>query len=178
MRVSSRNTDSFYKNSSFLSLEKDTALIVQRMLEDNELKKLLYYNTKDCLSKPDLSTEQTYSLIGKQIKIVPKAEISPEGNSYIIIGFDCFVPNGTNPQFRDNYITFDIFCPFENWDLGDFQLRPYKIAGRIDARLNKQRLTGIGTLNFIGGNNIVVNDELAGFSLTYAAIHGQDDEVE
>ena len=178
MRVSSRNTDQFYKNSSFLSLEKDTALIVQRMLEDTELKKLLYYNTKDCLSKKEISQEQAYSLIGKQIKIVPKAEIAPEGYSYVIIGFDCFVPNGTNPQFRDNYITFDIFCPFDHWDLGDFQLRPYKIAGRIDARLNNQKLTGIGTLNFVGGNNIVVDDELAGFSLTYAAIHGKDDEIE
>lgn len=178
MRVSSNNTDSFYRNSSFLSLEKDTALIIQRLLDDTELKKLLYYNTKDCLSKPALSQEETYSLIGKQIKIVPKAEINSEGYPYIIVGFDGFVPNSNNPQFRDNYITFDIFCPFDKWDLGDFQLRPYKIAGRLDARLNNQKLTGIGVLNFVGGNNIPVNDELAGFSLTYAAIHGKDDEIE
>ena len=178
MRVSSRNTDSFYRNSSFLSLEKDTSLIVQKILEDNELKKLLYYNTKDCLDKPDLTQEESYSLIGKQIKIVPKAEINPEGYSYIVIGFDCFVPNGNNPQFRDNYITFDILCPFDHWDLGDFQLRPYKIAGRLDARLNNQKLTGIGVLNFISANNLVINDELGCITLTYAAIHGKDDEIE
>lgn len=178
MRVSSKNTDSFYKNSSFLSLEKDASLIVQKILEDTELKKLLYYNTKDCLDRPALTQDESYSLIGKQIKIVPKAEINPEGYSYLTIGFDGFVPNQTNPQFRDNFITFDIVCPFDHWDLGDFQLRPYKIAGRLDARLNNQRLTGIGVLNFICANNIVVNDELGCLSLTYAAIHGKDDEIE
>lgn len=178
MRISSKNTDSFYKNSSFLSLEKDASLIVQKILDDNELKKLLYYNTEDCLDRPALTQEESYSLIGKQIKIVPKAEIDPEGYPYIIIGFDSFTPNQNNPQFRDNLITFDIFCPFERWDLGDFQLRPYKIAGRIDARLNNQKLTGIGVLNFVSANNLIINNELGCFSLTYAAIHGKDDQIE
>lgn len=178
MRISTNNTDKFYKNSSFLSLEKDASLIIQKILEDNELKKLLYYNSKDCLEQPNLTQAESFSLIGKQVKIVPKITIEQEGYPYIIIGFDNFVPNGHNPQFRDNYITIDILCPFDNWDLGDFQLRPYKIAGRIDARLNNQKLTGIGVLNFISGNNLVINDELAGFSLTYAAIHGKDDEIE
>ena len=172
------NTDISYQNSSFLSLEKDTGLIVRKMLEDEQLKKLLFYKTKDCLKQPELTQQETFSLIGKQIKIVPKAEIDPEGKPYVIVSFDNFTPNKNNPKFRDNFISFDILCPFDIWDLGDYQLRPYKIAGRIDARLNKKRLTGIGTLNFVSGNNLIVNDQLAGISLTYAAIHGNDDEIE
>ena len=77
------NTDISYQNSSFLSLEKDTGLIVRKMLEDEELKKLLFYKTKDCLKQPELTQQETFSLIGKQIKIVPKAEIDPEGKTEI-----------------------------------------------------------------------------------------------
>lgn len=172
------NTDISYQNSSFLSLEKDMGLIVRKLLEDEQLKKMLFYKTKDCLEQPELTQQQTYSLIGNQIKIVPKTEIHKEGKPVILISFDNFIPNSTNPEFRDNYIIFDIFCPFDIWEMGDFRLRPYKIAGRLDARLNNKKLTGIGTLHFISGNNLVVNNELAGISLTYAAIHGKDDEIE
>jgi hypothetical protein len=41
---------------------------------------------------------------------------------------------------------------------------------------NDKHLTGIGTLQFLGGNKIVLNDEIAGFSLNYMAIHGEEDK--
>lgn len=176
MRVG--NTDSRYQDSSFLSIEKDTALIIQKIMEDNELKKLLFYNTKDCLSKPELNQEQTYSLINKQIKIIPKLPIESKEFACVAISFDSYTPNMTNPQFRDSVVSFDIFCPYSIWDLGDFKQRPYKIAGRIDARLNNQKLTGIGTLQFLGSNYINVNKDVGVITLMYSAIHGTDDKIE
>lgn len=41
--------------------------------------------------------------------------------------------------------------------------------------LDKQKLTGIGTLNFLGANQLIINDEFAGLSLMYMAVHGEDD---
>ena len=41
---------------------------------------------------------------------------------------------------------------------------------------NNKRLTGIGTLQFLGANQIVLSDEFAGLSLMYEAIHGYDGE--
>jgi len=49
-------------------------------------------------------------------------------------------------------------CHPDHWNLGNFQLRPYKIAGYIDAIFNNSKLTGIGTLQFLGCNNLVLND--------------------
>ena len=43
-----------YPHSSFLSIEKDMNIIINKMFENDRLKKLLYYNTKDCLNKPKL----------------------------------------------------------------------------------------------------------------------------
>jgi len=37
-------------------------------------------------------------------------------------------------------------------------LRPYKIVGEIDAMMNNAKLSGIGELNFITCNDLVLND--------------------
>jgi hypothetical protein len=37
-------------------------------------------------------------------------------------------------------------------------------------------LTGIGKLDFLGANQLVINDEFAGISLMYQAIHGEEDK--
>ena len=42
--------------------------------------------------------------------------------------------------------------------------------------LNGQRLTGIGKLDFLGANQLIINDEFAGISLMYSAIHGEEDK--
>ena len=162
--------------SSFLSIDKDMSIIVDMMLKNNTLKKLLHYTTKDCLSKEKLTEEESVELVGKNIRMVPKLSIDGEVLNYIIISFDNFTPNATNPEFRDNLITFDIICHFDQWQLKDFQLRPYRIAAEIDSMFNNQRLTGIGKLDFMGGSQLILNDEFAGFSLMYSAIHGDEDK--
>jgi len=102
-----------YPHSSFLSLEKDMNLIVDKILKNERLKKLLFYTTKDCLSKPNVSEDDTFNMFGKQIKIVPKILIDKSVLTYIIISFDNFTLNATNPEFRDNIISFDIICHFD-----------------------------------------------------------------
>ena len=41
---------------------------------------------------------------------------------------------------------------------------------------NGKHLTGIGELEFLGANQLVLNDELAGLTLMYSAIHGEEDK--
>jgi hypothetical protein len=130
--------------SSFLHLEKDMSLISELFLKNERLKKLLYYTTPDALNKPSIGEENSYALFGKNIKMVPKLYIDKEILNYVVINFDNFTPNATNPEFRNNLIIFDIICHNSQWNLADFKLRPYKIAGEIDAMLDKKRFTGIG----------------------------------
>lgn len=162
--------------SSFLSMEKDMMIISSWILKNQRLKKLLHYTVKDPLSQPNLTDEESYELFGKNIKSVPKLYIDQDVLNYIIIGFDHFAMNPSNPEFRDNFIFFDIVCHFDQWQLKDFQLRPYRIAAEIDTMFDKQHLTGIGTLQFIGAKKIVLNNEFAGLSLMYKAIHGGEDK--
>ena len=165
-----------YPESSFLSMDKDLSILMDLCLKNNNLKKLLYYTSKDCLDKKQLTEDESLSLINKNIKLVTKLTIDNSVLNYMIISFDGFSPNGTNPEFRDNLIEFDIICHFDQWQLNDFQLRPYRIAAELDSMLNNKRLTNIGKLNFVGANQLILNDEFGGLCLVYAAIHGEEDK--
>lgn len=165
-----------FPESSFLSLEKDMGIIVNMIMKNDRLKKMLYYTTKDCINKPNLTEDETISLFGKQIKTVPKLYVDGSVLNYIIIGFDNFVSNGTNPEFRDNNIEFDIICHFDQWQLNDFELRPYRIAAELDSMFNNKRLTGIGEIEFIGAKQVILTDEYAGICLMYKVIHGDEDK--
>lgn len=167
-----------FPKSSFLSLEKDMGIIVRDMLANDRLKKLLFYEDKNCLNLPSLTEEQTYSLINKQIRISPEIEIDKDMCSYIFITFEKFFPNDSNPEFRDNSIVFTIGCHINSWNLGDFKLRPYKIAGELDSMFNNKNMFGIGQLEFVGAEQVVFNEEFAGLKLTYVTTHGNEDKVE
>lgn len=178
--------------SSFLSCEHDTEAILRKLFVESkpycdELKRLLVINTKDCL---DSLNNEVYNnkikemTVGKlidegYIKIVPKITFpeNEEIKSYIIISYDNFTPNENNPQFRDCMVHFDILCHTDYWNIGDYRLRPLKIAGYIDGILNNTKLSGIGTFQFVGCNELILNEELSGYSLMYAAIHGSDDKI-
>lgn len=180
-------------DSSFLSCEKDTELIIRKLFTDSrpysdELKRLLLINTKDCL---DDRTNQTYidkinstsiaDLMDQgYIRLKPKFEFgeNQEVMSYIVISYDHFITNGKNPHYRDCIVMIDIFCNIDVWDLGNFRQRPLKIAGYIDGILNDNKLTGIGLLEFIGCNENILNENLAGYCLMYRAVHGEDDLIE
>ena len=165
-----------YPKSSFLSVEKDMNIIVDYIIKNERLKKLLYYTSKDCLSKSKLTDDETAELFGNNIKIIPKLYVDGSVLNYLVISFDTFIPDKENPEFRDNYIEFDIVCHYDQWHLQDFELRPFKIAAEIDTMFNDQRLTGIGKLKFIGAAQFTLTDEYAGICMLYQATHGEEDK--
>ena len=165
-----------FPKSSFLSLDKDMELLVNHFIKNERLLKLLYYSMPDALNQPNVPQDKVLDMFGKQIKIVPKIKVDQPEFCYIVISFDNFAQNVQNPEFRDNIISFDIVCHFDQWNLGNFALRPYKIAAEIDSMFNKKRLTGIGIIDFLGANQIVLSDEFAGLTLMYQTSHGYNGE--
>ena len=164
-----------YPKSSFLSTEKELSLIVNMIMKNENLKKMLHYTSRDCLSKPNITEDESLDLFGKNIKLVPKLYVDGEVLNYIIISFDNYSKN-SNPEFRDNIIEFDIICHFDQWTMRDFQLRPYRIAAELDSMFSDRHLTGIGTLQFLGAVQMVYTDEFAGLCLMYTATHGEEDK--
>ena len=174
--------------SSFLSCEKNTELILQKLFVDNkhhsrELKKLLIINTKDCLNNPKYDDIVNKMSVGDMInegyvRLYPKFAMQEhqEVKAYILISYDNFAMTD-NPEFRDCTIDFDIICHTDYWDCGDFKIRPLQIAGYIDGLLNNEKLVGIGTLHFLGCKELLYNEHLSGYTLSFAAVHGREDYI-
>jgi hypothetical protein len=176
--------------SSFLSCEKDAETIIKKLFVtsqpySDDLKRLLIINTKDCLDSSNKSYDEIIEntsvkelMEGKYITLVPKIKMNEheEVKSYIILTFDNFIET-SNPEFRDCTVSFDILCHTDYWDIGDYRLRPLKIAGIIDGILNKSKLSGIGTLNFLSCSELILNEDLSGYTLMYTATHGSDDKI-
>lgn len=179
-------------DSPFLSCEKDAETILRRLFVEShpyseELKRLLVISAKDCL---DNTTNQQYLDKLKDmnlaklredgyIKLEPKIRL-PEHEqikAYIILSFDDFYTNATNPQFRDCNVNFDIICHTDYWDIGNYRLRPLKICGYIDGLLNNTKLSGIGTFQFAGCSQVILSQDLSGYTLMYKAIHMTDDQI-
>lgn len=167
----------FEPEYGFLAMEKDFSLIANAMLSDDKLLKLLYYTQPDCLKGPDLTPEQKLSLLNHQIRIIPKVDIEQDCPNFIIIYFSDFEPNMKNPQFMDCKVRFNILCHPDHWNLGNFKLRPYKIAGELQKLFNNKKMTGIGTMQFESADNLVLNEQLMGLTVVYSAIYGGEDEV-
>jgi hypothetical protein len=184
-----RDLVNYKLKSSFQSVEKDIELILRKLFIENkplsdELKKLLIINTKDCLDEVNAFKYKT--LIDNiklkdlreegYIRLEPKLKFGEheEVKSYLILSLDNFTPNETNPEFRDCTVSFDIICHTDYWDIGNYRLRPIKIAGIIDGILNNTKLTGIGTFQFMGCNELILNGELSGYTLMFSAVHQTD----
>lgn len=191
MRRDTRITSSQF-SSSFLSCEKDVEEILRKLFISSKpysdiLKRLLIINTKDCLDNEnslviqEMLDKMTLAKLKEEgyIKIEPKIYFDEheEIKTYILISVDNFVPNPTNPYYRDCTIAFDIVCHTDCWDLGNYRVRPLKIAGYIDGILNNAKLSGIGTFRFIGCKELILNEELGGYTLMYHAVHGNDDNL-
>ena len=175
--------------SSFLSCEKDAEIILRKLFVDNRahsktLKRLLVIPNSDCLdniSNPDYKQaedmtlknliDKGYVITGPKIRFNEHEDIK----AYILISFGTFTPNVKNPEYRDCLVHFDIICNSDCWDLGNYRLRPLKIAGYIDGLLNNARLSGIGTFKFVGCEEFILNESLSGYTLSYWAIHGGED---
>ena len=167
-----------FPKSSFLSIEKDFSIIVNKLSSNERLLKLLFYNSSNALKQPDLTQEQKIQVLTTNIKLVPQIKINNELKTYVVVAFDDFAPNATNPEFRNNLLIFDIICHHELWNLSDFQMRPYKIMGEIDSLFNGQRLTGIGKTDFVTCQQLKTGTDYIGFTMVYQVTHGEEDKKE
>lgn len=164
--------------SSFLGIVKDTSFIMSKIMTNDTLLKLIYYNSRDWDKQPCLSAAQKKELIeNKQISNIPRIAVDREKKTYVRVSFDDFMPNATNPYFRDSVVEIKIICHFDDWDLDNYDLRPYRIAGEIDAMLDGQHLSGIGKLAFINATQDIYDSEYGGLTLQYLAIRGAEDEL-
>lgn len=157
----------------FAVMGKNMFLIANRIIKNQELCRLLKYQTRDPLKEVDPITGKAQpnidglELLNKQILIVPKIyDDSNEKMSYIVVVFDNFVVN-FNAEFKTDFVRFDIACPYDEWLLNDQSLRPYLIMQHIDEMFNQRKIAGIGNLQFYKAEPLTLSPWIGGYSMRY-----------
>ena len=146
----------------------NTFNIANKLMTNQRLCRLLKYQVRDPFDEDKYAPVNGADLLNKQILIVPKIwDESTEKTSYVVALFSNFTTNIINPEFKLSTIRFDVACPYDEWVLSEHSLRPYLIMQEIDDMFNGARMAGIGTLQFVRAEAIVLTSQIGGYSMLY-----------
>lgn len=151
----------------FAVMGTNTFNIANKLMQNQRLCRLLKYSVRDPFDKKYEDVDGI-TLLNKQIMIVPKIfDDSTEKTSYIVAIFSNFVTNMINPDFKLSTVRFDVACPYDEWVLNEKSLRPYLMMQEIDTMFNGAQMEGIGTLQFVRAESIVLTPQIGGYSMLY-----------
>lgn len=140
---------------------------MQKLINNDELIKLLYYTDKDPLSHEALTSEQKQEFVfNKLIRVIPKLMPQETSNSTVVI----MLHDGKeleNSEFRTIVFTIEVFVPITQWLIKDADLRPFAIMGEIMNSLCGATINGLG---HIDGGDFAYNygtDEITCYKMLF-----------
>ena len=142
--------------------------IVSRLMNNDELINLLYYEEPDPLSQPVLTLEQKNKEIFQNlIKVVPDLGVIENSKCRIAL----FVARGDkivdNKEFQYISICIDSWVPLTQWIIKDSNLRPFAILGQIQKSLEGKTINGLGKLESDGFELLEVTQEQSCYRITF-----------
>ena len=141
--------------------------IVSRLMNNDNLIKLLYYQNTNPLGEPSLTEEQKRQLIyNKLIRIIPKVNAKETSQSILTIEALSGDLN-TNKEFIDITISIEIFVPFNQWIIENSNLRQFLIMGEIQNSLNNKTVNGLGKLYSDGFKLAYLTEDLACYEMNF-----------
>ncbi len=152
----------------FAVMGTNTFNIANKLMSNQNLCRLLKYQVRDPFDKEKYPDVDGVSLLNKQIMIVPKIfDDSTEKTSYVVAIFSGFTVNQLNVDYKLSTVRFDVACPYDEWVLNEQSLRPYLMMQEIDNMFNGAQMAGIGTLQFVRADSIVLTPQIGGYSMLY-----------
>lgn len=152
----------------FSTLEIKIRKIIEKIIESQDLCKLVYYDENNPLSQPTIS--DTSSLIGNRIFPLPKYSFAEtEKCSRINVYFKNSQPYEPNSGFRKIILYIDIICNDDIWLIDNSGIRPYSISNKIDEIFNNQFIKELSLkkVYFLNWNLIEYADYFHGYCLMY-----------
>lgn len=161
------------KKTDFQTISPNLQLIIQELVANDDLCKMLYYMNKEPL-KEEINSDIKEKIFSEDyVTDVPLVHASKIEKSAIVISFDNFIAGMANPQYMSSTIIFDIVCPVTAWKIKDrtnkTALRVYELAHIIHKIMNGKKLNGIGRCTFSSASQVILpaNSVVAGLTLRY-----------
>ena len=134
--------------------------IVKRLIANDDLTKLLYYENENPLKQPTLNAEaKEKEIFEKLIKTVPRVGTKDTAKSVVVVYVQRAAKIPGNKEFRNVRILVDVIVPLTQWYIKDTNLRPFAILGQIQSSLDDKTINGLGKIS--GGDfelNFVTDD--------------------
>lgn len=146
----------------FTNFEKLLYQIKNALLDSPNLKRLVFYNTSDSLSRP----EPTYEEASDSIYIKPIIyvyEDSPEKgiSTFISIGIiEAIVLDGS----ISSSIKISVACDREVWELNNNKIRPLAVLTEIVSALDNKKFDMAGKMYFRLMKEVYYNNDLVGYT--------------
>ena len=151
--------------NKFGVLNDNMTNIITKLTENQNLCKLLYYNSQYPLQEPDIDGSL---LLYNNIYPYPiGTDTITEQKSLINVVFDDFKISG-NSYFANNMITFAVLCHTDLWKIEEgANIRIFSILQEIDNLFNGSHVMGIGGLNFNSCNLVWATKNYVGYRVSY-----------
>jgi hypothetical protein len=149
----------------FTNFEKIFYQIKNTLLNSNDFKKLVFYNSADALSKSGIPT---YEEAAQNVYVKPIIYVyddSPEFglSTFVSIGlFESIVLDGS----LSSSIKISVACDRQVWELNDYRVRPLAILSEI-AKLNEMKFDVAGKLILRVVKEVYFNNDLVGYTALF-----------
>lgn len=141
--------------------------ICNRLLANDNLINLLYYEDLDPLNQPHLNEKEKQKLLNDLVHIIPKINPREDSRSVIAIYIPAASSYNDNTEFKSVTIMIDIFVPMTQWIIKDSNLRPFAIMGEIQNALNGKTVNGLGKIKGGDFELIVTTNEMSVYRQTF-----------
>ena len=134
--------------------------IINRLIANDDLVKLLYHENDNPLEGPALTKDQKQKeVFEKLIKTVPRVGTKDTAKSVVVVYVQRAAKIAGNKEFKNVRILVDVIVPLTQWYIKDTNLRPFAILGKIQESLEEKTINGLGKIS--GGDfelNFVTDD--------------------
>lgn len=141
--------------------------ISSRLLADQTLCKLLFYNDTNPLSHADLTADQRKQMLGKEVRFIPKVGPQETTKSKIAMALPGGEKDPVNKEIIQLPIQLFIYTPFSDWVIEGDDLRIFFIMSRVEELLDGKDIKGIGKLQSTGFDMVLTTDELCGYRMEF-----------
>jgi hypothetical protein len=147
------------------NLNKTLYAIKNKLLNNDELTKLLYYSVPNPLEQTNLTTAQKNTVITLNPIVEYNTDPNNTINNFISIGIPII---GFGDKTEGVLIRFDIaiVCHVDYWELNNNRLRLMKIAEVVFNELNEQKFSLSGKLVIDNFKPEIFQNNLVGYRLT------------
>ena len=145
--------------------------IVKRLLVNDELVKLLYYEDQDPLSHESIDQKQKDTVVfGDLIRVIPRVVEDDSNKSIVVIYVGSGRKDKTNSEFKTVNFVVDVFVPLDSWVIKDSNLRPFAILGEIQKSLEGKKINGLGEISGGDFELTKLTDKSSIYSQTFSIV--------